>query len=181
LKDWYEALESYFPESEMKHRGQMEELLEKHEAYFKHVTDDVVVTYADFPDCVFIDYLLVKPTARGRGVGGAVLDAFKRKNKIIIVEVEPEEAEDADTVRRVRFYERHGFVRADRIDYVRETQSGEPIPMDIYYWSPADVSEETILQQMATIYQEIHNFKASKYYRKPLADSDDVLTLKSLD
>lgn len=172
---WYDKLSRYFPEHEMKDQGQMQDLLSHHEAYRIHETDEFVVTYAEFPNFVFIDYLLVHPKTRGQGMGGKVLNHFKAKGKNIILEVEPPDAEDTDTVRRVRFYERNGFHKAEHIEYTRSDEDGTPYTMDVYYWSPNDVSEKTILQQMAVVCREIHNFRALKYYGRLVADPDDVL------
>lgn len=160
----------------MKHSGQMRDLLVHHEAYRKYETEDYLVMYAEFPSFVFVDYLLVNPKARGGGIGGHVLDTLKKKEKAILLEVEPPEAEDEDTSRRIRFYERNGFRRAEHIEYTREDEDGEPRTMDVYYWPPDDVSEKIILEQMATVCREIHNFRALKYYGRLIADPDDVLT-----
>ncbi|MCL6454706.1 MAG: GNAT family N-acetyltransferase [Alicyclobacillus sp.] len=173
--DWYEKLSNYFPEHEMKHPGQMRDLEQHHEAYRVYHSDDVVVSYAEFPDFVFIDYLLVNPNTRGRGVGSKVLDRFKRKGKPIILEVEPPDTEDRDTVKRIRFYERNGFKRAEHIEYTRSDDDGTSHTMDVYYWPADEVSERKILEQMATVCREIHNFRALKYYGRLVADPDETL------
>lgn len=174
--DWYEKLSDYFPEHEMKHAGQMHDLLIHHDAYRKYETEDYLVMYAEFHTFLFVDYLLVNPNSRGGGIGGQVLDRLKRKGKTIILEVEPPESEDGDTTRRIRFYERNGFRRADHIEYTRFDDDGQPRTMDVYYWPGNDVPEETVLEQMATVCREIHNFRALKYYGRLVADPDDVLT-----
>ncbi|MDP9727286.1 GNAT family N-acetyltransferase [Alicyclobacillus tolerans] len=177
-KDWYSMLASYFPDEEMKKRAQFEDLLAEHDAYFKKETDEYVVIYAEFRDFIFIDYLLVKPNIRSKGVGSKVLQAFKKKQKMILLEVEPENAEDADTLKRIRFYEKNGFQKAENIEYVRETADGKPLYMDIYYWSPESLDEREILNAMTRIYKEIHNFKSHKYQRRPQLDPSDVLIWK---
>lgn len=177
--DWYERLADYFPEHELKHPGQLQDLLEDHKAYRKLETPDYIVTYAEFPDFLFIDYLLITSTTRGKGMGSRLLDRFKQRGKTLIVEVEPPDAEDADTLRRVRFYERNGFRRAERIAYTRADDDGEPHTMDVYYWSPDEVTERTVLQNMKTICREIHNFEARKYYGRLLADPEEVLDWES--
>lgn len=173
--DWYERLADYFPEHELKHPGQMKELLEQTEEYRIRESKDYLVAYADFSDFIFIDYLLVDPKARGQGIGGKVLEMFKEKGKNIILEVEPIEASDNDTSRRIQFYERHGFKRANHIVYERETESGHLHSMDIYFWAPNPIHEREILQQMETICKDIHNFKSHKYYQRLVANPNDVL------
>jgi ribosomal protein S18 acetylase RimI-like enzyme len=173
--DWYERLADYFPAHELKHPGQMEELLENHSAYHKLETDDYLVTYAEFKHFIFIDYLLVNPETRGQGIGSKILNAFKRRGKTVILEVEPPEDDDENTLRRVQFYERNDFKRADRIVYTRSDEDGQPYTMDVYYWSPEDVDERDIHHQMSHICREIHNFKSEKYYGRLIADPEEVL------
>jgi ribosomal protein S18 acetylase RimI-like enzyme len=173
--DWYEKLSEYFPAHEMKHPGQMEELLAYHPAYKKHETQEYVATYAEFPTFIFIDYLLVNPNIRGKGLGSKALSLFKSKDKTIILEVEPADTDKQETTQRIRFYERNGFQKAEHIVYTRSDEEGDPYEMDVYYWSPSAVSEREILHQMATICRDIHNFKSEKYYGRIVANPDDVL------
>lgn len=173
--DWYDKLSTYFPDHEMKPEGQMKALEAHHRAYRIHETKDFVVTYAEFDSFIFIDYLLVNPNTRGKGTGTKVLNQLKSRGKPIILEVEPPNAEETDTVKRIQFYERNGFRRAEHIEYTRSDEDGTPYTMDIYYWPSDDVSERTILQGMATVCREIHNFRALKYYGRLVADPDEVL------
>jgi len=172
---WYEKLAGYFPEHEMKDRGQMEELLSHHDAYRKVETDDFLVTYAEYSDFIFIDYLLIHPHTRGQGVGSRVLERFKARGKAIILEVEPPSAEDPDTKGRIRFYKRNGFRKAEHIEYTRADEDGTLYTMDIYYWPPDPVSEAVILRKMAVVCREIHNFRALKFYGRLVAHPDDSL------
>lgn len=173
--DWYDKLSTYFPDHEMKPAQQMTELAQHHEAYRIHETEDHVVTYAEFKDFLFIDYLLVNPNTRGKGIGGKLLETFKQKGKPIILEVEPADSDESDTVKRVKFYERHGFKKAEHIEYTRSDDDGTPYTMDIYYWPPEGIQEQTILRNMATVCREIHNFRSLKYYGRLIADPDEVL------
>ncbi|KPV44753.1 GNAT family N-acetyltransferase [Alicyclobacillus ferrooxydans] len=173
---FYDRLSNYFPEHEMKHEGQLNDLIDHHEAYKVHEEEDFVVTYAEFPDFIFIDYLLVSPKTRGKGTGTKVLDTFKRRHKNIILEVEPPDGDDSDTVGRIRFYEKNGFQKAEHIEYTRSDDDGTPYTMDIYYWTPNEDGEKSILKQMATVCREIHNFRALKYYGRLIAEPDEVLS-----
>ncbi|QSO54524.1 GNAT family N-acetyltransferase [Alicyclobacillus curvatus] len=172
---FYDRLSKYFPDHELKHEGQMNELIDDHEAYKVHEEEDFVVTYAEFPEFIFIDYLLVSSKTRGKGTGTKVLDAFKKRGKTVILEVEPPDADDADTMKRIRFYEKNGFQKAEHIEYTRPDDDGTPHTMDVYYWAPDEVSEHSILKQMTTVCREIHNFRAMKYYGRLIAEPDEVL------
>lgn len=160
----------------MKHPGQMMELLDEGTHYKKIETNDYIVTYADFPTFIFIDYLLVTSQHRGKGTGSKILNKLKERNKTIVLEVEPPDAEDHSTMKRIRFYEKNGFVRAEHIQYTRFDEDGETYTMDIYYWSPDTISEREVMSQMATICRKVHNFKAEKYYGRIIADPETVLT-----
>ncbi len=173
--DWYKKLTNYFPPHEMKHPEQIKNLLEQTHLYKKRETPEYIATYAEFPTFLFIDYLLVQPNIRAKGVGSKVLSTFKEKGKTILLEVEPPDAENHDTSKRIRFYEKNGFCKAEHIGYSRFDEHGQQHSMDIYYWSPEDVSEQKIMRQMATICEEIHNFESEKYYGRMVADPEEVL------
>ncbi|GMA60276.1 GNAT family N-acetyltransferase [Alicyclobacillus fastidiosus] len=175
---WYERLENYFPEHELKSPAQMEELFEEHPAYLREQTDEYLIIYANFEEFIFIDYLLVNPKTRGGGIGTRVINAFKQRGKTLLAEVEPATHANPDTEKRVHFYLKNGFRKAQNIDYTRETADGTSYTMDIYYWSPSSTSERDILEQMQVVCDQIHNFHAKQHYGRLPADPDDVLTWK---
>ncbi|WP_025025701.1 GNAT family N-acetyltransferase [Caldalkalibacillus mannanilyticus] len=176
--DWYERLHEYFPEHEMKDPSQLKALLDDKDIYHKEETEDYLVLYAEFPRFIFIDYFLVADRARGKGIGSKVLNQFKQKKKMILLEAEPIDPEDADTEKRLAFYYKNGFHKATRIEYIREDEHGKPYSMNVLYWAPAPESEEVIMNKMVKACQEIHNFRSKKYYGRLLADPDKVLHLK---
>lgn len=177
--EWYERLHEYFPEHEMKDLRQLQALIQDKEVYHKEETNEYILLYAEFPTFIFIDYLLINPHIRGKGIGTKVLNRLKQKGKDVILEVEPVDRSDKDTVRRSNFYLKNGFIKADRIQYEREDRSGEPYEMKIYYWSANEnLPQEVVLEKMAKACQEIHNYRSVKYYGRVVADPDDVLTIK---
>lgn len=174
---WYERLNDYFPEHEMKHIGQFHALIEDKDVYHKEETEDYLLLYAEFPTFLFIDYLLIHPDTRGKGVGTKVLNQLKQKGKTILLEVEPVDREDEETVKRANFYLKNGFEKADRIQYRREDDQGEPYEMKVYYWSPEkNEPQERILDKMAKACEEIHNFRSHRFYGREVANPDEVLT-----
>lgn len=177
--DWYDKLQQYFPDEELKHPNQLEELLEHSPEYHKYETPEVIVMYAEFPTFLFIDYFLVTSTERGKGIGSKVLRSFKKRGKPIILEVEPAEDGDPDTIKRVRFYEKNGFQKAEHIVYTRTDDDGEELSMDVWYWHEDLISERQVLANMAIICREIHNFKAQKYYGRLVAAPEHVLEWES--
>lgn len=173
--EWYDRLAEYFPPQELKDEDQMKMLLAKNPVYRTRVTDDYVLVYADFPEFVFIDYILIEPSARGKGIGSRLIQWLKTFGKPIIGEVEPKDASDTDSIRRVRFYERQGFRRAQHIRYTREDSEGRPHTMHIYYWSPDQTSELEIMEDMSQVCSDIHNFRSAFYYGRDVANPDEVL------
>lgn len=173
--NWYDKLANYFPKQEMKKEGQLRDLIEDQEAYHKEETEDYIVLYAEYPDFIFIDYLLVTSVSRGKGLGTAILNRFKEKNKIILLEAEPPDIEDVDTERRLAFYKRNGFRIANHIEYKREDDDGESFYMNILYWPANEVSQEAIMDRMAKACRTIHNFRSRFYYGREIADPEEVL------
>lgn len=67
--NWYNRLNEYFPEEEMKAYGQLRDLIHDRDMYHKEETEDYLVLYGEFSSFVFVDYLLVKQKVRSKGVG----------------------------------------------------------------------------------------------------------------
>lgn len=175
--NWYEKLSEYFPIEEMKSKKHMDLLLkEKSHVYNKDEGSKHVLMYAEFSSFIFIDYLWVSPKARGEGIGSQLIEKLKKKNKPIILEVEPINYEDSDTEKRFRFYNRAGFKHAESIGYSRRSlATNEETTLEILYWSPSDDSEEDIYEQMKKIYEDIHTYKDKEIYGEAYQPVDEVL------
>lgn len=176
--DWYEKLSRYFPVEELKSREHLELLLrEKGHVYKKDEGEHHVLIYVEFPDFIFVDYLLVAKEARGQGLGRELIRELKRKGKPIILEVEPVNEEDRDTEKRIRFYKREGFRRARSIGYrPRSLATGKVNPLHILYWSPGWESENDIYRKMCRTYEEIHTYRDEQVYGEAHGPVDEVLT-----
>lgn len=177
--NYYERLNDYFPNEEMKDPRQIRDLLTEKDIYHKEETEDYILMYAEFPSFLFIDYLLVDAKTRGKGIGSKLIQRMKQKGKPILLEVEPIDEEDEDTAKRISFYRKHGFVRANQIQYQRKTDEGETMEMDIYYWSPFELSQQEVMDKMSEACEEIHNFRSRRYYGRVVADPDKVLDFKN--
>lgn len=175
---WFERLNDYFPDHEMKHPEQLKALLESYPYYHKEETDDYIALFADFPTFIFIDYLLVSAKNRGSGIGSKVIQQFKQKGKMIILEAEPLDENDENTQKRMNFYMKNGFKKADQIRYTREDDSGQSFEMKILYWSPSEEDQEIIMDKMRKACTEIHNFQSQKHYGRIVADPDESLEWK---
>jgi hypothetical protein len=173
--NWYDKLNNYFPEHEMKNKNQLKDLIEDKDVYHKEETEDYIVLYAEFPEFIFIDYILVTSTCRGKGIGTNILNRFKEKNKMILLEAEPPDIEDVNTELRMAFYMRNGFLEADRIQYEREDDEGTPYTMNILYWPAKVTSQEMIMDHMAKACKVIHNYRSNHYYGREVANPEEVL------
>lgn len=176
---YYEKLKMYFPEHELKNPDHLALLIEQKEVYRKEETDEYIVLYAEFETFLFVDYVLVQPGTRGKGIGTKVMNKLKAKGKTVILEVEPVCPSDPDTAKRKAFYEKNGFVEADRIHYEREDDGGASYTMDVLYWSAHRLSQRTVYEQMRLACHEIHNYRARRFYGRLPADPDEVLRFTS--
>ncbi|PAV29188.1 GNAT family N-acetyltransferase [Virgibacillus profundi] len=175
--NWYEKLKKYFPVEEMKSKEHMEMLLdEKGDVYYKDESPQHVMMYAEFDRFIFIDYVWVSTETRGQGIGHQLIEKLKKKNKPIILEVEPVDYDDTDTEKRLHFYHREGFTHAQSIGYNRRSlATNEETPLEILYWSPSDESEEMIFEQMKRMYEDIHTYKDKEIYGQAYQTVDEVL------
>ena len=177
---WYDQLNEYFPIEEMKSRSHVEALLrERSNVYHIDYDDTHVLLYVEGRDFVFVDYLLVTEVARGQGLGKALLDRLKRKEKPILLEVEPADPDDPDTVRRHRFYAREGFRRAERLQYRRRSlATGRVNELEILVWSPDEsTTDDDVHRFMRATYQHVHTYRDQEFYGKRYQPADEVLTL----
>ncbi|MFD1708785.1 GNAT family N-acetyltransferase [Siminovitchia sediminis] len=177
--NWYKKLNEYFPAEEMKSKEHMDKLLnEMGNIYHKDEGPYHVLMYAEFDNFVFIDYIWVSSEARGQGIGHSLIEKMKKKNKPILLEVEPIDYDDSDTEKRLRFYHREGFVHAKSIGYSpRSLATNEQVDLEILYWSPKEnESEEDIFKRVQTMYKTIHTYKTKELYGKPKPIVDEVVT-----
>ncbi|PRP53052.1 GNAT family N-acetyltransferase [Bacillus halotolerans] len=177
--NWYEKLSEYFPIEELKSKAHMEALLkERSDIYHKDEGKHHILMFAEFESFIFVDYLYVSKDARGQELGGKLIAKLKKKNKPILLEVEPVDEDDADTEKRLRFYQREHFKHAQSIGYRRRSlATNEVNKMEILYWSPKTESEEEILEAMKQTYENIHTYKDEKWYGESYEKTDEVLTL----
>lgn len=80
-----------------------------------------VLNASPLQDGLYLNRVNVPRKHRGRGIGSALMQAFlesARKTKILRIIVEPGGYDAADQERRVRWYEKHGFVKHEEGYYV---------------------------------------------------------------
>lgn len=87
--------------------------------------------YWEFEDFLFVEHFAILKDMRGTGCGSRFLKEFTDKvNKPIILEVELPESEEA--IKRIKFYERLGFV-INPYTYAQPSyhEGKEPVPMHV--------------------------------------------------
>jgi GNAT superfamily N-acetyltransferase len=173
--NWYDKLNNYFPTQEMKKKEHLNDLIEDKDVYHKEETEDYIVLYAEFPEFIFIDYILVTSTCRGKGIGTDILNRIKAKDKMILLEAEPPDIEDVDTEKRMAFYMRNGFLKANHIEYERKDEEGESYYMNILYWPAKEISQTIIMDRMAEACRVVHNYRSRHYYGREVANPEKVL------
>ncbi|MEM1503762.1 GNAT family N-acetyltransferase [Domibacillus sp. 8LH] len=180
MSTWYTALKEYFPANEMKSKEHFDLLLkDKGSLYKVEEGPEYVLVYFEEDDFLFVDYMLVHSKNRSGGIGSKVINQLKRKNKPIILEVEPISIHEPDTRKRVRFYEKVGFRHIDTIQYTRiHPITKELNEMEIYYWSPVLKSEGWTIEKMAAVYKEVHTYQSESLYNTPPQAIQKVLILK---
>lgn len=176
--NWFEKLNEYFPIEEMKSKEHMELLLEeKGDVYHKDEGPEHVLMYAEFEEFIFIDYLYVSASSRGKGLGHQLIEKLKAKEKSIILEVEPINYKDSDSAKRLNFYQRENFKHAKSIGYNRRSlATDQESPLEILYWSPKDESEDSIYAKMRRMYEDIHTYKDKELYGRPYQAPEEVLS-----
>ena len=162
----------------MKSREHMETLLkERSDIYHIDESTKHILLYVELEHFIFIDYLLVSKNTRGEGIGHKLLEKLKRKEKPIILEVEPINYEDSDTEKRLHFYKREGFIHAKSIGYERRSLATKELnELEILYWAPSNESEEMIFEAMKKTYNLIHTYKDQFFYGESYQPVDEVLT-----
>lgn len=93
-----------------------------------------------FQDFVFIEHLAIDSDKRNGGYGSKTLSLVKEKfNKPLILEAEAPETEQQ--IKRIRFYDRHGF-KVNGFDYMQPSyHGGEGVPLKILSF-PEMLSQE---------------------------------------
>lgn len=176
--NWYQKLNEYFPVEEMKSKEHMETLLrDKSDIYYKDESTNHVMMYAEFEHFLFIDYVWVSEESRGQGIGKKLIQKLQKKNKSILLEVEPIDNNNEDSSKRLGFYKKLGFQHAQSIDYNRKSlATNEENVLEILYWSPSKTAEDLIFKMMQKMYNDVHTYKDTEIYGKSYQSVKDVLT-----
>lgn len=113
-EDFLRLLETAFPHAEQRERRHWADAFRDplcNARFYKNENAEALLVFWDFGHCRYVEYFAVSPNARGSGVGSALLKNFIAESGVpVILEIEPPE-ENEKNERRLKFYERLGFVR----------------------------------------------------------------------
>ncbi len=110
-------------------------------------------------DYLFIDYLAIYKDFHSKGFGGMILENLKQKSnkKGCFLEVEKPDTEKPDTLRRIKFYKKHGAQKLD-INYIYPNNEGG-LPMDLYYipFNEPSPSKKIIYAFIQELFKYVHS------------------------
>lgn len=118
------------------------------------------ITYWTFHDFIYVEHFAVDPNKRGNGIGGAVLELFLRLHTDPIV-LEVEIPETVQAQKRIRFYEKHRFVRwLDSYLQPPYRKGGPWLPMNIMsYGGPVGEKALTFEKVREILYERVYKVK----------------------
>ncbi len=130
----YNKMEAAFPIEERRTGFDEKNCLKDGKFNFFEILDDEnevgFIALWVFQEFVFIEHLAIDSDKRNGGYGSKALNLVKEKfNKPIILEAEAPETEQQ--IKRIRFYDRHGF-KVNDFNYMQPSyHGGEGVPLKI--------------------------------------------------
>jgi GNAT superfamily N-acetyltransferase len=104
--------QSNFPSGEQRSLADHKRALEDDRYHCMAILEDNQVAgilfYWKLPPFVFAEHLAIGEALKGQGIGSEVLSVLKQQVGRLILEIDP--PEDKVAVRRMRFYQREGFI-----------------------------------------------------------------------
>ncbi len=155
----WELYERAFPPDERRSWVDQKKLLKKKEYRVKpYFENDFLIGFIclwELKQCLFVEHLAISEAQRGKGYGNKIVEeTIKDYGGSVILEVEYPNDEIAE--KRIRFYERLGFVCND-LNYIQPSigKGKEPIPLILMSYPsviPAPDAESIINEIYSTVY-----------------------------
>ncbi len=163
----YELYRNAFPPVERRNLGGLEYILN----YEKRFEADALMvdgvfagffTFWTFDRFIYVEHFAIDADMRGKNIGSQVINTFLSKAHLPIV-LEVEMPEDAQSIRRICFYERLGFkVISHKYAQPYYDGSGKIIPMLVmsndYHFADKHFS---LIKN--TLYKDVYNYFPEKY------------------
>lgn len=140
----YNKMKAAFPLEERRNSFDEKICLEDNKFNFLEILEDGnevgFIALWVFDDFIFIEHLAIDSDKRNGGYGSKALNLVKEKyNKPLILEAEAPETEQQ--IKRIRFYNRHGF-KVNGFDYMQPSyHGGDGVPLKILSF-PEMLSQE---------------------------------------
>ncbi|MCH4240267.1 MAG: GNAT family N-acetyltransferase [Oscillospiraceae bacterium] len=155
----YQIMEEAFPAEERRTRCGQEILLTESDYQIDvETTDNLVYAFLaswKLPHFTYIEHFAVQPKLRNCGTGHQMLQQFVRQHEKVVLEVELPENETAD--RRIKFYERNGFIQ-NAYEYLQPplTKGGDTVPLMVMSFG-ASLSRKEFEQFRQEVYQKVYH------------------------
>ena len=149
-----------FPLDERRDFSEVIRLLEENDNFFIVLLSDEnkavgFISYWEWNDFSYVEHFAVDSSCRGSGYGAtAMTELLKRINNPAVLEVE--KPLDNISQRRIRFYERLGFVLCTR-SYTQPPYSPEKQPLELYLMSFGKIYLNQFFDTVASrIHQKVY-------------------------
>ena len=159
----YEIMDASFPDSEMRTYLGQKGLLknDRYKVFTKKNENNEIVAFIsvwNLPSCTFLEHFAVSEQLRGNGIGSKFFsEVIEQCEGIIFLEVEP--PVDTITKKRIKFYERFGFILND-FYYTQPPLRQEFGHMELKVMSyPRAFSEDEFSKYKDEIYKYVYNAK----------------------
>lgn len=171
FKNIYNDMLSQFPPEELKSFENFQKIFGKNYCAYDVVNGGTPVGYVilfESRDFIFIDYVAVFKEFHSKGLGGKILETLKDKfnsKKGCFLEVEKPDENSPNTLRRIKFYQKHDAEKL-AVNYLYPNENGF-LPMDLYY----------IKYNASAEYQEMKDFFENLFeiVHGDLAHSKEIL------
>lgn len=158
----WNIMEHSFPPEERRTRTGQEGLLDNpHYQFYGYKKEGIVTAFFavwQFDEFLFVEHFAVSEDYRNSGIGAELLQQLLQMMHLpTVLEVELPEGELP--CRRIRFYERNGFVLND-YDYIQPSmQEGKPeIPLRIMSY-PNGLAQKQFEAARDTLYREVYHVR----------------------
>ncbi len=165
LEGIYKDMQTQFPPEELKSYEHLKKIAGRNYKIYQTI-EEVPVGYVilfETENFIFIDYIAVYKEFHSKGFGGKILENLKQTfhKRGCFLEVEKPDKNKPDTLRRIKFYEKHGAELVNQ-NYIYPNREGG-LPMYLYYIpykeKPPSISEqkEFLTSLFKTVHFDIEN------------------------
>lgn len=158
----YDLMEEAFPLCERRTYDEQRKLFQRTDYHvYGLIENEKVIAFIAVYETAhlrFVEHLATNANYRGSGLGRKLLEAYlKKEDKTVMLEVEHPSYDLAK--RRIRFYERIGFILHE-VDYVQPPFHSfeQPLPLYLMSW-PNKLNTEELQRCIDDMYQNVYHWK----------------------